>query len=204
MSGGIVIYLILLSGVTLVHVAYFGEPLSSLWFHDRYDLLDRSTPLPAWESYLSGVGIGRFERDVLLGAASGLIFVAISRVMSKHLSWAGRLDDEFSKFFRGQRSAQLTALAVSSSLVEEIVFRGWLQGLIGWAAASVLFGLLHIPPQRSHWPWTLTALIMGGVFGGLYEWRGSVTVPAIAHFTINHFNLHALARRADYALSEEA
>ena len=34
---------------------------------------------------------------------------------------------------------------------------------------------------------------MGGVFGGLYEWRHALTAPLIAHFTINYFNLNALA-----------
>lgn len=198
MGGGVFIYFILLTAITAIHSLFFGEPLSKLWFNDHYSTLERLDlqDLPIWEQYLLEMGLGRLECDVIIGGILGLVFVGISRVMSAHLAWARRIDDDFSLFFQGQTSLQLTLLALSSSIVEEIVFRGWLQSLIGLTGASILFGILHIPPQKSHWPWMLTALIMGFVFGGLYEWRGSVTAPVIAHFTINHFNLHALAKRS--------
>lgn len=199
--GGVIVYLLLLAVIMMIHCLYFGEPISTLWFGERYDELARQDQLggalkhmSAWERGLGELGVGRFERDVLIGGLLGLGCVSVSRVMSARLAWARRIDHDFALFFRGHSSLQLTSLAIGSSLVEEVVFRGWLQSLIGLIPASVVFGLLHIPPQRSHWPWTLTALIMGGVFGVMYEWRASITAPLIAHFTINHFNLHALAK----------
>ena len=35
---------------------------------------------------------------------------------------------------------------------------------------------------------------MGFVFGWMMESRGSLMAPILAHFTINHFNLHYLLR----------
>ena len=210
MGGGVLIYVILLMVVSMIHGLYFGEPLSRLWFSEGYLFMDspivnNEFSLLRWEQWLSNWGIGQFERDVLVGAMIGLASVKISRIMSAQFQWAKRIDDDFAPFFREQSSLNLTLLALSSSLVEEIVFRGWLQGLIGFVAASIIFGLLHMPPKREHWPWTISALTMGFVLGGMYEWRGAVTAPFVTHFTINYFNLHALARRplASRSHSEE-
>ena len=89
-------------------------------------------------------------------------------------------------------SGQLTGLALITGIVEEVIFRGHLQPLVGFVFASILFGLAHVPRRRHHWPWTFAALVMGFAFGGLYEWRQNLIAPALAHFTINHFNLHTL------------
>ena len=88
-------------------------------------------------------------------------------------------------------------LAIMSSVGEEVLFRGFLQSYWGLWWTSLVFGCLHIPMKKHHWPWTLMAIIMGTVFGGCYEWRGTLTAPLIAHFTINYFNLHALAKSQD-------
>ena len=199
MGGGVLIYIIMVAVVSMIHGLYFGAPLSQLWFSEGYFLTDSSAAqaqgVLGLESWLTRCGIGTFERDVILGALIGLASVKLSRFMSAHFQWAKRIDDDFAPFFREQSSLSLTLLALSSSLAEEIIFRGWLHGLIGFVAASVIFGLLHMPPKKEHWPWTISALTMGFVLGGLYEWRGSVTAPFVTHFTINYFNLHALARR---------
>ena len=95
--------------------------------------------------------------------------------------------------FQGMSKYELSMLAIVSSVGEEILFRGFLQSYWGLWLTSLVFGLLHIPMQKHHWPWTVMAVIMGVVFGSCYEWRGTLTAPLIAHFTINYFNLHALA-----------
>lgn len=175
------LYLFLLLSVIAVHHLYFGESLATLWLAKAYP--------PAYldpQSYL-------LEIDILLGSVIGTIVVQLSRLLSKLTRWANKLNQEFSVYFRDFSSLYLSGLAVVSALAEEVIFRGWLQDYLGLLWTSLIFGFLHIPPQKSHWPWTLSALIMGFVFGALYEWRASVTAPFIAHFTINYFNLHALA-----------
>lgn len=176
------IYLLLLCAIGAIHKLYFGEPLTTLWLADPYPPTEFSD-----QTYL-------LETDVLIGITLGLTVVKLSRWLSTHTEWAKRIDLDFASYFGEQSAFTLTGIAVMSSLCEEVVFRGWLQDLVGFAWASLIFGLLHIPPQRSHWPWTLSATIMGFVLGALYSWRGSVTSPFIAHFTINYFNLHALSQ----------
>jgi len=61
---------------------------------------------------------------------------------------------------------------------------------IGFVPASIVFGLVHIGPVRRFWPWTIMAVAMGFVFGGLFELTGNLAGPLAAHFLINYENLH--------------
>lgn len=177
------IYVILLLGVMGLQSLYFGEPLSSLWLVKEYP-----PPSLEFDTFL-------LERDVVIGISLGWSYVALTRWTSLHFEWSRRLEEELAQLFTGLSSVNITMLAVSSSLVEEVIFRGWLLGSWGLILSSLVFGLLHLPPRLEFWPWTASAIGMGFVFGGLYLWRGSVTAPFIAHFTINYFNLHALTKK---------
>ena len=176
------IYFFLLLGVAGIHNLYFDHPLSELWLSQPYPPLHLQD-----QSYL-------LETDIAIGALLGLIVVGLSRILSKYTHWAQVLDQEFALYFGQLSPLLLTCLAVMSAFAEEVIFRGWLQDYLGVIFTSLIFGLLHIPPKKSHWPWTVSATIMGFSFAYLYEWRGSVTSPFIAHFTINYFNLHALSK----------
>jgi uncharacterized protein len=76
------------------------------------------------------------------------------------------------------------ALAVLSSLAEEIFFRGALMPLIGVWGQALVFGLLHPMPRRA-WLYTVFTFVAGLCFGYATLWTGSL-IPAIAaHFVIN-------------------
>ena len=186
------IYLLLLIGVVTIQSVYFDEPLSSLWLSDPY---------PPEELIFGSPWL--FEIDVLIGATVGLSFVGLSRWMSGRFAWLERMNNDFASYFRGISSSHLTGLALMSSLVEELIFRGWLQDSWGLVLTSIIFGLVHIPMERHHWPWTVAAMMMGFVFGFLYLSRGSVTAPFVAHFTINYFNLHALVTLEQTSLNRD-
>lgn len=170
-----IIYLLLLAGVGGVYHLYFDRPLSQLYYLER----------PGYVSL-------EMELELLLGAMIGLVVVGLSRAMSRRYVWAKRIDQDFGALFAQHSSLQLTGLAVLSALSEEVLFRGVLLDELGLTWSALLFGALHIPIERHHWPWSVAALVMGFAFGGMTLLTGSVTVALIAHFTINHFNLHAL------------
>ena len=181
------IYLLALSGVCALHGLYFGEPLSALY-------LRAAGPSPEVLSALERLHLPlTVEVEAAAGAALGLSVVWLSRSLER-FEWARAINRDFAELFAHAPAARLTAIAALSALVEEVIFRGWLQPHLGLLSAALIFGALHIPLERHHWPWTASAALMGLVFGGLYELLGSVTAPLVAHFTINHFNLHALAR----------
>jgi membrane protease YdiL (CAAX protease family) len=132
--------------------------------------------------------------DVALGVGFGLLTVVLTRIASARFEWARRLDAEFHELLRPLGPSDVPALAFMSSLAEELFFRGFLQPLLGLVATSVVFGLAHLPHQRYWIPWTIAAMVMGLAFGWMFEARGALLAPVLAHFTINFFNLHALIR----------
>jgi uncharacterized protein len=97
-------------------------------------------------------------------------------------------------------------IGLYSSVGEEAFFRGALQPwLIRWSSeisnspdwgivlgvlgTSITFGVMHAPLVRELRPWTVLAVVMGGVFGLLAVFSGSLLPPILAHMTINFLNL---------------
>jgi hypothetical protein len=94
----------------------------------------------------------------------------------------------------------LASIALAAAIGEELLFRGAVLptlvphvGVTGAVLGSALaFGMLHVPRTRALLPWTLTACVMGLVFGALYALTGEVLAPVVAHALVNYENLHFL------------
>jgi membrane protease YdiL (CAAX protease family) len=71
-------------------------------------------------------------------------------------------------------------IGVAAGLGEELLFRGVLQPLFGWVAASLAFGLAH-SGSRDMLPFAAWASIMGAALGGLAMATGGLTAPVVAH-----------------------
>ncbi len=138
--------------------------------------------------------------DAGLGLALGVISVWATRILEKHTRWARELGREFKSILGRLSTTQVLIFAVTSGVVEEVFFRGFLQqalsevafgsDLWGLLVATLVFGLIHVGPDRKKFlPWTIMALVWGLLFGLLYWYTGNILGPIIAHFTINFFNL---------------
>jgi uncharacterized protein len=55
----------------------------------------------------------------------------------------------------------------------------------GLVAASVLFGIVHVGPDRRYLVWTLWAIAAGFLFGVLYDVSGGLLAPMLAHAAHN-------------------
>jgi len=86
------------------------------------------------------------------------------------------------------------AVGVFSGLAEEALIRALLQPWIGLVAAAVLFALLHIVPDRRLWAWPVIALVLGLVFGLVFE-RWGYPAAALAHLVVNLVSLLRLRRK---------
>jgi membrane protease YdiL (CAAX protease family) len=145
-----------------------------------------------------------FLVEAVIGAGFGLFVVWLTSIFEEHTAWAAKLSLEFRRLLGPITMGQALVLAVSSGIAEEVFFRGFLQqvltevlfsdlsiaALLGWIAASLVFGLVHQGPDpRTFLPWTIFALVVGAALGGLYWITGNLLAPVIAHFTINFLNL---------------
>ena len=143
--------------------------------------------------------------DLALGATFGLIVVGISAALTPRVKWMQELSASFREMLGSKSIGEVAIFALASGFGEEILFRGLIQQvlstaswagespLIGWIVASILFGSLHIgPDRRKFMPWTISALVLGFAIGGIYWFTGNLIAPIMAHFTINFFNLQLI------------
>jgi uncharacterized protein len=55
----------------------------------------------------------------------------------------------------------------------------------GLVVASVVFGLVHVGPDRRYLFWTGWAVLAGFLFGTLYDVTGGLLAPILAHAAHN-------------------
>lgn len=157
----------------------YGE---SIWAPTLADATEAVAPWPLLHSIGAGAGIA--------GLALG-----VSWLLSEHSGWGRKVATRLAAQLPPISVADALLLAFASGLAEEMFFRGALQPRAGLVVASVLFGVLHMPSERSLWPWTGFALAMGFALGWLFEVSGSLVGPVVAHTLINGVTLPLLTRR---------
>lgn len=133
-------------------------------------------------------------RDTVAGAAAGLAVVLITR-----LAWDWpplvRLNRELREALGSPGPAAVAALAIMSSVGEELLFRGALQPLLGFWITAIGFGLLHGGTGPRFRLWVGFAFLAGLMLGGLTLWTGNLVAATMCHLTVNYFNLNALVNR---------
>jgi membrane protease YdiL (CAAX protease family) len=130
----------------------------------------------------------------LVGVAFGLATVQMFRALEVRMSWLPELHAEFRAIFGRPSGRELVLLAATSSLAEEVLFRGAMLDAWGVWASSLVFALLHIPPKRKLLPWTVSSFAIGLAFAGLTVWTGNLGAAVAAHFVINLMNLAYVTR----------
>jgi membrane protease YdiL (CAAX protease family) len=130
----------------------------------------------------------------IVGIALGLVVVFFSRLAVHQFDWARRLHRDFRGLLGHLSARDVFILALASSVGEELLFRGALLPWWGLVASAVVFALLHIGPGLRFIPWTVSALVIGLVFGLLSLWLGDLGAPIAAHFVINYMNLDYITR----------
>jgi len=153
----------------------------------------------AWQEIAIGAAIfgdgTRVLRDTALGAGFGLAIV-FATWLARDLDPVRRINDELASLLGRPGSGAIAVLAVSSSVGEEILFRGALQPLIGLWPTALLFGLLHGATQRRLRLWAAFAFVAGVLLGWLTELTGNLLAPILCHLTVNFWNLHAMVARS--------
>ena len=114
-----------------------------------------------------------------VGTATACGTVALSIFFYRQLPVLRRLSDELAPLLVD------VLVSVFSGVGEEAFFRGALQPVLGLVLTSLLFGVLHVGPDRRYLIWSLWAVAAGFLFGFLYEWTGGLLAPMTAHVLHN-------------------
>jgi hypothetical protein len=139
--------------------------------------------------------LDRFFECVILTALLVIATVAFSAYSVRTFSWARALEDEFYNVFANIKQSTIFIIALFSGIGEEFLFRGAMQAHLGYVYASLMFGLIHIGPNKRFLPWTFFAVVMGFALGGLYRYSDNLLCPVVAHFAINYLNISGIAKR---------
>jgi len=135
-------------------------------------------------------------RDVLyslgLGTCFGLLVAIGTRYAVPRFAWARDLHRELRPLTQGLSGLGIVALAVTSSLGEELLFRGLLQPWLGLWLSALLFGVLHQLAGPSRWIWAGWATVVGLLLGAIFALTGSLAGPLAAHALVNGLNLSYL------------
>lgn len=154
-----------------------------LWRKESFSPPPLAPPGPDWASRLL-VTLG------ILAAAH-----LATRLAHRHLASIRRGADDMIRLLGTLSLPQVAFVALASGVAEEIFFRGYLMHETGVWVSSVLFGLVHWPPNRNWIYWPFFAAAMGFVMAWLYLWSASLLFPVLLHVGINFLNLRlALAK----------
>ncbi|MDP8951282.1 MAG: CPBP family intramembrane metalloprotease [Actinomycetota bacterium] len=145
---------------------------------------------------------------LFVGVVAACGTVASGAFLYRLLPALRKVSDELApRLVDGARRWDLVLVSVFSGVGEEAFFRGALQPLLGLVVTSILFGALHVGPDRRYLAWTLWAVGAGFLFGSLYEWTGGLLAPMTAHVLHNAATLLLWKRSREkrlHALGEAA
>lgn len=120
--------------------------------------------------------------SLALGIMSPLVTVSLGLLAYRLLPVVRTIAEELApRLLEGASRGTLVLVSVLSGVGEEVFFRGAVQQEFGLVVASILFGVVHVGPDRRYLVWTVWALLAGFLFGVLYDVTGGLLAPILAH-----------------------
>ncbi len=110
---------------------------------------------------------------------------------------------ELNHWLGEMKNFQIFIIALVSGVGEEIIFRGWLLNEIGLIYSSIIFGVVHWPPNRNWRFWPFFAFGMGIILGVLCVWTNTLVYAVVVHAGINFLNLRLLPKIVTFEEREE-
>jgi membrane protease YdiL (CAAX protease family) len=135
--------------------------------------------------------------SAVIGLGAALVVHGASELLERIFEWARTLRANIQHMIGELSLGRAAIYATFSAVGEELLFRGLLLPELGLVVSSVLFGALHIGPDRSYLPWTIMATLTGFVFGGLTLYTGDVTAAVLAHLTVNYAGFVSMLGQKD-------
>jgi membrane protease YdiL (CAAX protease family) len=152
-----------------------------------------------WSGVLRGESLGdwfpgeRWMLYLLAGAAVGSGFAALAWRLLSYIPSLKRLELLLLHTIdmRALGYPQAALLGLVAGVPEEILFRGTLQPVLGWALTSIIFGVLHAITLS----YFVYATVAGALLGGLAIWSGGLWAPIAAHTVIDVIMFALLIRK---------
>ncbi len=145
----------------------------------------------------------RPAEGLLLGALTAGCTVSSALLAYRISPSLRKISEELApRLIDGASRGGLVLVSIFSGVGEEAFFRGAVQQEFGLVAASLVFGVAHVGPDRRYLVWTAWAVLAGFVFGSLYEATGGLLAPVLAHGAHNAATLMLWKRSRGRLLKE--
>ena len=124
--------------------------------------------------------------SIFLGSLTAGVTVSLGLLAYRLVPALREIADELApRLIDGADRGGLLLTSIFSGVGEETFFRGAVQHEFGLVAASLLFGIVHVGPDRRYLAWTAWAVLAGFLYGALYEVSGGLLAPILAHAAHN-------------------
>ena len=124
--------------------------------------------------------------SIFLGSLTAWVTVSLGLLAYRLVPALHEIADELApRLIDGADRGGVILISTFSGVGEETFFRGAVQHEFGLVAASLLFGIVHVGPDRRYLAWTAWAVLAGFLFGALYEVSGGLLAPILAHAAHN-------------------
>jgi len=122
--------------------------------------------------------------EVAVGLGAGGAWLVATQVGYRVLAWLspafGAQVRDLYRLREGEAStARMVGPIVAMGVAEELLFRGVLQGVGGFALALSAYTAVQAFERK--WALALAALLGGAVWGLLFAWRDGLVAPVVAH-----------------------
>jgi uncharacterized protein len=121
--------------------------------------------------------------ELAAGVAVGTAWLAATHVGHAVLAriFPGFVDQVRDLYRLGEDEApsRVAGPVVAMAVGEELLFRGVVQGLTGFAVGVVVYAGVQAVERK--WALVLAAVISGVIWGGLFELTGGLAAPVVAH-----------------------
>jgi membrane protease YdiL (CAAX protease family) len=142
------------------------------------------------------------NRSLFYGSIFAFVVICLDLVLMKVLDKSYFDDGGVNeRLFRDLNVGQIALVALFVSFIEEWLFRGVLQNIIGIFWTSILFAAIHYRYFHK-WIYSLLIITISFGFGYLYAWTDSIWSVIFAHFIID-FCLGLLIRYKWFSFMHE-
>ena len=122
--------------------------------------------------------------ELAIGLAVGAAWLVATHVGFRVIAWllpsfGAQVRDLYRLREGDATTAQMAGPIVAMGVAEELLFRGVLQGVGGFAIALAAYTAVQAFERK--WALALAALLGGAVWGGLFAWRFGLVAPVAAH-----------------------
>ncbi|HEX4902540.1 MAG TPA: CPBP family glutamic-type intramembrane protease [Acidimicrobiales bacterium] len=122
--------------------------------------------------------------ELAIGLGAGGVWLVATHVGYRIIAWlfpsfGAQVRDLYRLREGDATTAQMVGPIVAMGIAEELLFRGVLQGVGGFAVALVAYTAVQVFERK--WALAFAALLGGAVWGALFAWRVGLVAPVAAH-----------------------